>query len=108
MQESEGRRFDGAAGLCDDHLKPVILGQDLDSRQERSPGGENRCLYHRMPGAVETQEISQSALGECLRGEPGAVRPVIDVRDAELVITTGSPENPASDQTSGTQLGAQG
>ena len=34
----------------------------------------------------------------------GAVRPVIDVRDAELVITTGSAENPAGDQTGGTQL----
>ena len=106
MQEPEGRRFDGASGLGDDDGKPVKLGQDLGSRQERRPGGEDGCFHHRMPGAVETQEISYSALGESLDAEPGAVRPVIDVRDAELVITTGSAENPAGDQTGGTQLGA--
>ena len=58
MQESEGRRLDGASGLGDDDGKPLKLGQDLGSRQKRRPGGEDGRFHHRMPGAVETQEIS--------------------------------------------------
>ena len=70
MQKSEGLRFDGASGLGDDDGKPVELAQDLGSGQERRPGGENGGLHHRMPGAVETEEVSESALGESLDGEP--------------------------------------
>src|SRR5579883_3602322 len=96
-QQIEGSMFLGAAGFLDKHSELSIFRLDFEQRQERGASGQDGGLDDGVLGAVEAEEIAESAAMHNLRLEARPFAMDILRDDAKFIESAGIGKHPAAD-----------